>query len=138
MNRKVSHSAVLILQILLIASLGLAAQVPPVPKGPVPIASAQDKATVKPSVAAQSKARSKALKEQRAKAAVSVKFVDINSATKDELKAIPGVTDVYADKIIAGRPYLTKAHLVTHNILDAGLYESIKKRIVARQKLPNH
>ena len=135
MNRKVSHSAVLIL---LIASLGLAAQVPPVPKGPVPIASAQDKATVKPSVAAQSKARSKALKEQRAKAAVSVKFVDINSATKDELMAIPGVTDVYADKIIAGRPYRTKAHLVTHNILSAGLYESIKKRIVARQKLPNH
>ena len=132
MNHRPSLSAALIL---LATCLGLAAQTPPTAKA---AASTQDKATVKPLIAAESNARSKALKAHKAKAALSVKFVDINSATKDELKAIPGVTDAYAAKIIVGRPYLTKAHLVTHDVLPAGFYETIKKRIVARQKPPNH
>ncbi len=60
--------------------------------------------------------------------------VDINSASKDQLKKLPGVGDAEADKIIAGRPYLSKAHLVTRNIIPAGLYQALRERIVARQK----
>ena len=64
----------------------------------------------------------------------AVKLIDINSAKKDELKTLPGVTDAEADKIIAGRPYLSKAHLVTRNIISAGAYENIRMQVIARPK----
>jgi DNA uptake protein ComE-like DNA-binding protein len=60
--------------------------------------------------------------------------VDINSASKAQLKRIPGVDDTVADKIIAGRPYLSKAHLVTRNILSGTHYAQVKDLIIARQK----
>ena len=66
--------------------------------------------------------------------AAPVKLVDINSASKAELKKLPGISDAEADKIIAGRPYLTKAHLVTHKIIPVGVYENLKKLIIAKQK----
>ena len=60
--------------------------------------------------------------------------VDINSASKAQLKKIPGINDAVAAKIIAGRPYLSKAHLVTRNILSGAHYAQIKDLIIARQK----
>jgi len=69
----------------------------------------------------------------KARMATTVKLVDINTASKAELKTIPGITDAYAAKIIAGRPYLTKAHLLTHHILPGKLYESVRKRVIAQQ-----
>lgn len=68
------------------------------------------------------------------KPAAKVKLVDINSAGKKELKTLPGIGDAEADKIIAGRPYLTKAHLTTRNILPREVYESLKTRVIAMQK----
>ncbi len=67
------------------------------------------------------------------KAPAKPKLVDINSASKAELKRLPGIDDAKADKIIAGRPYLSKAHLVTHHIIPHGEYEIFKKQIIARQ-----
>ena len=60
--------------------------------------------------------------------------VDINSASKAQLKTLPGINDAVAAKIIAGRPYLSKAHLVTHNIISGTHYAQIKDQIVAKQK----
>ncbi len=60
--------------------------------------------------------------------------MDINSGSKAELKKLPGIGDAEADKIIAGRPYLTKAHLITHNIISAGAYENLKKLVIAKQR----
>ena len=60
--------------------------------------------------------------------------VDINSASKAQLKKIPGVDDALADRIIAGRPYLSKAHLVTRNIVSGVHFTQIKDLIIARQK----
>ena len=77
--------------------------------------------------AAKIKARTKAKAEADAKA------IDINSATKEQLKTLPGITDAYADKIIAGRPYLSKAFLVTKNVLPNDLFQTLRKQIVARQ-----
>jgi DNA uptake protein ComE-like DNA-binding protein len=68
------------------------------------------------------------------KPAAKVKLVDINSAGKTELKTLPGISDTEADKIIAGRPYLTKAHLVTHNIVSRAVYENLKTLVIAMQK----
>jgi len=70
----------------------------------------------------------------KSKAGAKIKLVDINSASKQELKTLPGISDAEADKIIAGRPYRTKAHLVTHNILPLGAYENLKKLVIAKQK----
>ena len=64
----------------------------------------------------------------------SIKAVDINSASKAELKALPGIDDARADKIIAGRPYRSKAFLVTNNIIPLGVYDQIRKQIIAMQK----
>ena len=68
-----------------------------------------------------------------ATAAIQPKIIDINNATAAELKAIPGVGDNYAAKIVAGRPYANKAQLKTRNILPAPLYEKVKDQIVAKQ-----
>lgn len=62
----------------------------------------------------------------------ATKIVDINSATLAELKAIPGVGDAYAAKIIAGRPYAKKDQLKTRNILPAPAYNAIKDQITAK------
>ena len=78
-------------------------------------------------------AKSTRAPKPKVKKAPKYKQVDLNSATKEQLKKLPGITDELAAKIIAGRPYMTKAHLVTHNILAADLYYSIKDRVAAIQ-----
>jgi len=60
--------------------------------------------------------------------------VDINSASKAELTKLPGLTALDAERVIAGRPYLSKAHLVTRNVISASAYHGIKSMIMARQK----
>jgi competence protein ComEA len=81
-----------------------------------------------------SKAPGKSANPKDAKAASKVKLVDINSASKRELMTLPGISGEDADKIIAGRPYLSKAHLTTQNIISRAAYENIKKLVIAKQK----
>ncbi|HEX3741902.1 MAG TPA: helix-hairpin-helix domain-containing protein [Terriglobales bacterium] len=69
-------------------------------------------------------------KASKAVAAMRDKL-DINSATKDQLDALPGIGSAYADKIIAGRPYRTKRDLVTRKIIPQSLYEKVKDQIIA-------
>ena len=64
----------------------------------------------------------------------AVQPVDVNSATKAELKKLPGIGDAEADRIIAGRPYLSKAHLQTHNIISPMQYQALRELVVAKQK----
>ena len=61
------------------------------------------------------------------------KLVDINSASRAELKTLPGIGDAEANRIIANRPYLTKSHLVAKKVLELGPYDALRGRIIAVQ-----
>ena len=60
--------------------------------------------------------------------------LDINSAGKADLAKLPGIGDVYSQKIIDGRPYKSKAELESKKILPKGVYNKIASLIIAKQK----
>jgi len=60
-------------------------------------------------------------------------LLDINTATPEQLLALPGMGRAYVQRVIAGRPYTAKNQLVSRGILPETAYEKIAPQIVARR-----
>jgi DNA uptake protein ComE-like DNA-binding protein len=67
------------------------------------------------------------------KIAASKGLLDINTATAEQLKALPGMGDAYVQRIVAGRPYTAKNQLTTRGVLPSAEYERIRELIIAHR-----
>jgi competence protein ComEA len=112
--------------VLMLATPALAQTAAPAAKPQSPAATTPMKAAPAPAKAA-APATAPAATPQTA-------TIDINSAAKDELDALPLIGPARAEAIIKGRPYRAKTDLLTKKIIPQNAYEAIKDRIVAHQK----
>ena len=73
--------------------------------------------------------KAKAAKAKSAKAKPADKMVDLNNASKADLLKLPGIDAPMADKIIAGRPYMSKSKVLTQNVIPMMNYQMIREHI---------
>lgn len=138
--KMILKSAVLALAASVVALPSMAQTAAPATKAPAKAEAAKSEAP-KAEAQAPKTAKPEATKTEAPKAAkaeakatpVAKELVDINSATQEQLEALPAVGKAYAAKIVAGRPYKSKSELTSKKIVPGSVYAKIKAQITAKQ-----
>ena len=117
---KLTRYFTLFVALLMIATLGYAQAA----------GTSSDTSTKASTTASKSKKKSTSGDTSASKTSKSAK-IDINTASKEELSALPGVGDALSQKIIDGRPYHAKNDLVRRKIIPQSTYDGIKDEIIA-------
>ena len=118
---RIYATAVIVLSLLLLAGCSSP------PQNPDQLREQTAKAT------AELKSNAKAVAEGVKEGLQRDKTLDLNKATKDQLTALPGITNERADRIIAGRPYENSQELVTRHIVSQQEYDRIRDQVTAKK-----
>ncbi len=66
--------------------------------------------------------------------AAKMELVDLNTATREQLVALPGIGETYADAIIKARPFKSKDELVSKKIITAAAYKKVRTHVIAKHQ----
>ena len=125
MKRSISLATLAALGLLTVASAHAQTSAPQAPaakaNSQTPAAKPATTAAVKPAPA------------PAAKPAMKAELLDLNTATRDQLVALPGIGATYADAIIRARPFKTKDELISKKIVPAAAYKQVRRLVIAKQ-----
>ena len=98
------------------------------------VAFAQDSTATAPSTTPAAPAKHAMRHAGKASASAKHMKVDINSASADDLKKLPGITDEQAEKIVAARPFKSRQELLSKKLVTRAEYRKIRSWVTAKQE----